>query len=49
LPVVFVTGHAPDSEAIPAGAQLLVKPFKSDALLRAIEDARSAAARRTLT
>jgi len=39
LPVLFVTGHAPDTAAIPAGAPLLVKPFTGEALLRGVEDA----------
>jgi PAS domain S-box-containing protein len=40
LPVLFVTGHAPDSEAIPKAAPLLMKPFTREELLRAVEDAR---------
>jgi PAS domain S-box-containing protein len=44
LPALFVTGHAPDSEAIPRGSPLLMKPFTSDALLRAIESARGVGA-----
>jgi two-component system cell cycle sensor histidine kinase/response regulator CckA len=43
LPVLFVTGHAPDSEAIPRGSPLLMKPFTHDDLVRAVEDARGAA------
>jgi PAS domain S-box-containing protein len=46
LPALFVTGHAPDSEAIPRGSMLLVKPFTSDALLRAIASARGVASGR---
>ena len=37
LPVLFVTGHAPDSIAIPRGAALLMKPFTAEGLRRAIE------------
>jgi two-component system cell cycle sensor histidine kinase/response regulator CckA len=43
VPVLFVTGHAPDSEVIPSGSPLLMKPFTRDELLRAVEDARGAA------
>jgi two-component system cell cycle sensor histidine kinase/response regulator CckA len=43
LPVLFVTGHAPDSVEIPRRSSLLVKPFTTDALLRAVARATGAA------
>jgi DNA-binding response OmpR family regulator len=39
LPVLFVTGHAFDSDEIPIGAPLLLKPFSHDALVAAVESA----------
>jgi CheY-like chemotaxis protein len=39
LPVLFVTGHAPDSEVIRPGSQVLLKPFTHDTLIGAVEEA----------
>jgi signal transduction histidine kinase len=39
LPVLFVSGHAPDSAGIPPGSPLLLKPFANTALLSAVRNA----------